>query len=99
MQIILSFSPFIRPRRVRSPDTALKTPAPMRPPAMSVPTPTPGANHFGLSGSANATGGPILERVAKYPQPIVCDDMKFLNAQDKRCLLSKTIERVWPFPA
>jgi len=25
--------------------------------------------------------------------------MKFLNAEDKSWMLSKTIERVWPFPA
>jgi hypothetical protein len=25
--------------------------------------------------------------------------MKFLNAEDKTWILSKTVERVWPFPA
>jgi len=25
--------------------------------------------------------------------------MKFLNAEDKRWMLSKTVERVWPFRA
>jgi hypothetical protein len=29
----------------------------------------------------------------------VRDDMKFLNAEDKRWMLSKTVEQVWPFPA
>ncbi len=28
---------------------------------------------------------------------VVRDDMKFLNADDKQWMLSKTIERVWPF--
>ena len=48
-----------------------------------------------------ATDWPIIESVAKYPQAltVVRDDMKFLNAEDKRWMLSKTIERVWPFPA
>jgi hypothetical protein len=68
---------------------------------MSIPTPAPGANYFGLSGSANAIDWPIIESVAKYPQAltVVPDDIKFLNAEDKRWILSKTIERVWPFPA
>jgi hypothetical protein len=30
---------------------------------------------------------------------VVRDDMKFLNADDKRWILSKTIEQSWPFPA
>ena len=30
---------------------------------------------------------------------VVRDDMKFLNADDKSWMLSKTIERVWPFRA
>jgi L-fuconolactonase len=48
-----------------------------------------------------ATDWPILESVAKYPQAltVVRDDMPFLNDEDKRWMLSKTIERVWPFPA
>jgi hypothetical protein len=39
--------------------------------------------------------------VAKYEQAltVVRDDMKFLNAEDKSWMLSKTIERVWPFRA
>jgi hypothetical protein len=28
---------------------------------------------------------------------VVRDDMKFLNAEDKSWILSKTIERVWRF--
>lgn len=48
-----------------------------------------------------ATDWPIIEAVAKYHQAltVVRDDMKFLNEDDKRWMLSKTIERVWPFPA
>jgi len=39
----------------------------------------------------------IIEGVAKYDQAltVVRDDMKFLNADDKRWILSKTIEQVW----
>jgi hypothetical protein len=29
----------------------------------------------------------------------VRDEMKFLNDEDKRWILSQTIQRVWPFPA
>jgi L-fuconolactonase len=29
---------------------------------------------------------------------VVRDDMKFLNADDKSWILSKTVQRVWPFP-
>jgi predicted TIM-barrel fold metal-dependent hydrolase len=48
-----------------------------------------------------ATDWPIVEQVATYTQAltVVRDDMKFLNAGDKRWMLSRTIERVWPFPA
>jgi predicted TIM-barrel fold metal-dependent hydrolase len=46
-----------------------------------------------------ATDWPIVEAVATYRQAlrVVRDDMKFLDAEDKRWMLSKTIERVWPF--
>src|SRR5580704_977823 len=46
-----------------------------------------------------ATDWPIIEGVATYPQAltVVRDDMKFLNAEDKSWMLSRTIERVWPF--
>ena len=46
------------------------------------------------------TDWPIIENsMAKYEQAltVVRDDMKFLNADDKSWMLSKTIERVWPF--
>jgi len=45
------------------------------------------------------TDWPIIEPVAKYEAGahVVRDDMKFLNAEDKSWMLSKTIERVWPF--
>ncbi len=46
------------------------------------------------------TDWPILENFkATYEQAltVVRDDMKFLNADDKSWMLSKTIERVWPF--
>jgi L-fuconolactonase len=46
-----------------------------------------------------ATDWPIVEQHATYAQAlsVVRDDMKFLNAEDKRWMLSATIERVWPF--
>jgi predicted TIM-barrel fold metal-dependent hydrolase len=48
-----------------------------------------------------ATDWPIIENShATYDQAlkVVRDDMKFLNDDDRRWILSKTIERVWPFP-
>ena len=50
-----------------------------------------------------ATDWPIVEQTpnATYDKAlrVVRDEMKFLNEDDKRWMLSKTIERVWPFPA
>jgi len=46
------------------------------------------------------TDWPLVEERATYRQAltVVRDDMKFLNQDDKGWILSKTIERVWPFP-
>jgi predicted TIM-barrel fold metal-dependent hydrolase len=48
-----------------------------------------------------ATDWPIVEQTAgaTYDKAlkVVRDEMKFLNAEDKHWMLSKTIERVWPF--
>jgi predicted TIM-barrel fold metal-dependent hydrolase len=47
-----------------------------------------------------ATDWPIVENShATYSQAVsvVRDDMKFLNDEDKSWIMSKTIERVWPF--
>jgi L-fuconolactonase len=47
-----------------------------------------------------ATDWPIIENAkATYAQALtlVRDDLPFLNAEDKSWMLSKTIERVWPF--
>jgi predicted TIM-barrel fold metal-dependent hydrolase len=47
-----------------------------------------------------ATDWPIIENShATYDQAlkVVRDDMKFLNDDDRHWMLSKTIERVWPF--
>jgi predicted TIM-barrel fold metal-dependent hydrolase len=46
-----------------------------------------------------ATDWPIIVNHAAYAQALtlVKNDMKFLNAEDKSWMLSKTIERVWPF--
>jgi L-fuconolactonase len=49
-----------------------------------------------------ATDWPILENSrTTYDKALtmVRDEMKFLNADDKSWMLSKTVERVWPFPA
>ncbi|MDR3700888.1 MAG: amidohydrolase family protein [Candidatus Sulfopaludibacter sp.] len=46
-----------------------------------------------------ATDWPIVEGHSTYARAlsVVRDEMKFLNAGDKEWILSKTIERVWPF--
>jgi L-fuconolactonase len=46
-----------------------------------------------------ATDWPIAKERATYPQrlTLVKNDMPFLNNEDKTWMLSKTIERVWPF--
>lgn len=46
-----------------------------------------------------ATDWPIIEGYSKYERAlsVVQDEMKFLNEEDKGWMLSKTIERVWPF--
>ncbi len=45
------------------------------------------------------TDWPVSARHASYEKTlaVVRDDMKFLNDEDKSWILSKTIERVWPF--
>jgi L-fuconolactonase len=47
-----------------------------------------------------ATDWPILDTWTTYDKAltVVRDEMKFLNADDKQWMLSKTVERVWPFP-
>jgi predicted TIM-barrel fold metal-dependent hydrolase len=47
-----------------------------------------------------ATDWPIIEGHSTYDKAlsVVRDEMKFLNKDDRRWMLSKTIERVWPFP-
>lgn len=47
------------------------------------------------------TDWPVSKRHASYAQTlaVVRDAMTFLTREDKRWILSKTIERVWPFPA
>ena len=46
-----------------------------------------------------ATDWPIAKEAATYRQrlTVVQDEMKFLNADDKSWVLSKTVERVWKF--
>src|SRR6185295_1483514 len=46
-----------------------------------------------------ATDWPIVEARCSYAKALamVRDEMKFLNEEDKRWMLSKTIERVWKF--
>ena len=45
-----------------------------------------------------ATDWPLVEQGSSYAQALsaVRDDMKFLNADDQRWILSRTLERVWP---
>lgn len=45
------------------------------------------------------TDWPVHEANTVYSKTlsVVRDDMKFLNDEDKRWILSKTIERIWPF--
>jgi L-fuconolactonase len=47
-----------------------------------------------------ATDWPIIDGFSQYPKAltVVRDDMRFLNGEDRHWMLSKTIERVWPFP-
>jgi L-fuconolactonase len=47
-----------------------------------------------------ATDWPILEAKTSYDKAlaVVRNEMRFLNADDKRWMLSKTVESVWPFP-
>lgn len=56
-------------------------------------------NAFGPERLMWATDWPIVDATANYTQAltVVRDDMPFLNAEDKSWILSKTIERVWPF--
>ncbi|HET7215530.1 MAG TPA: amidohydrolase family protein [Terriglobia bacterium] len=46
------------------------------------------------------TDWPVCKKWTTYGKAltVVRDDMKFLNARDKSWILSKTVERVWPFP-
>ena len=48
-----------------------------------------------------ATDWPIVEDRSTYARAlsVVREEMGFLNADDKRWMLSKTVERVWLFPA
>ena len=48
-----------------------------------------------------ATDWPIVEGYSTYAKAlsVARDSMQFLNAEDRSWILSKTIERVWPFPA
>lgn len=45
------------------------------------------------------TDWPLVERHCGYAKALalVRDEMKFLNEEDKSWILSKTVERVWPF--
>lgn len=47
------------------------------------------------------TDWPLVEAKCGYAKSlrIVRDELKFLNDEDKRWILAKTVERVWPFPA
>jgi L-fuconolactonase len=57
-------------------------------------------DRFGPQRLMWATDWPIAKERATYAQrlSVVRDDMTFLSAEDKAWILSKTVERVWPFP-
>src|SRR5579884_2375660 len=57
-------------------------------------------DRFGPQRLMWATDWPIAKERATYAQrlSVVRDDMPFLSAEDKAWILSKTVERVWPFP-
>jgi predicted TIM-barrel fold metal-dependent hydrolase len=46
------------------------------------------------------TDWPVVNRHSSYAQAlaVVRDEMDFLNDKDREWIMSKTIERVWPFP-
>ncbi|MBM3775642.1 MAG: amidohydrolase [Acidobacteria bacterium] len=46
------------------------------------------------------TDWPLVENYCGYAKALalVWDEMKFLNEEDKSWILSRTVERVWPFP-
>jgi L-fuconolactonase len=48
-----------------------------------------------------ATDWPVCEAHTTYDKALtlIRDDMKFLNAEDRRWMLSRTVERVWPLAA
>jgi predicted TIM-barrel fold metal-dependent hydrolase len=56
---------------------------------------------FGAQRLMWGTDWPVCESHTTYDKALtlVRDDMAFLNAEDKRWMLSRTIEQVWPFPA
>jgi L-fuconolactonase len=57
-------------------------------------------HEFGPQRLMWATDWPIIENTGNHYRQaltLVRDDMSFLNAEDKSWMLSKTIERVWPF--
>jgi predicted TIM-barrel fold metal-dependent hydrolase len=45
------------------------------------------------------TDWPVVNRHSSYSQAlaVVRDEMNFLNDKDREWIMSKTIERVWPF--
>jgi predicted TIM-barrel fold metal-dependent hydrolase len=47
-----------------------------------------------------ATDWPIVEGFSSYAKAltVVRDELRFLNPDDLRWMLAKTVERVWPFP-
>jgi len=47
-----------------------------------------------------ATDWPIVEQTSTYDKAlgVVRDEMRFLNAEDKRWIFNRTIQQVWPFP-
>ena len=57
-------------------------------------------DNFGPQRLMWGTDWPVVNRHSSYSQALAVarDEMDFLNEKDREWILSKTVERVWPFP-
>jgi predicted TIM-barrel fold metal-dependent hydrolase len=58
-------------------------------------------DRFGPKRLMWGTDWPLVENYCGYAKALslVKDELTFLNAEDKRWILGKTVEAIWPFPA
>jgi predicted TIM-barrel fold metal-dependent hydrolase len=58
-------------------------------------------DHFGPQRLMWGTDWPLVENYCGYGKALALyrDEIKFFNDEDKSWILSKTVERVWPFAA